>query len=354
MCNIAGYTGNKPAAPILIEMLRREQFFDGGVCTGIATIHEGKLYATKVVGDVDTLINTTDALNFPGTIGIAHSRPGGNLASQAHPFTDESNNLALVLNGTLINVEPEFIDVSKNIMQGFLDRGFTIKSAIEKNGSLKQLSNGLSYHDTEPYALMAGDYCAQGMNLCEALCKAVSTLPADIITMAIHTSEPDTIAIGKVTRPLYVGIGDGETYLATTAQAFPEDKEFRAITTAPFAAVSKARPGEFTVTSHVLEDVRVHPITPTLVVKAYHFLEDLLKGQQASPKSIYDFSMDGKSVKDLFPTDEIDCKYNHNNVWMKPSAQLTYEILWAFQKEGRLHTVLGDRDGKKIWKFWLD
>ena len=349
MCNIAGYTGNKQAAPILIEMLRREQFFDGGVCTGIATIHEGKLYTTKVVGDVDVLVNTTDALNFPGTIGIAHSRPGGTLVNQAHPFTDESGNLALVLNGTLIDVEPEFFEVSQSIMQGFLDRGFTIKSAIEKNGSLKKLSNGLSYHDTEPYALYAGDKCDQGMDLCQALCEAVTAMPADIITMAIHTAEPDTIAVGKVTRPLYVGIGEDETYLATTAQAFPENKEFRAITTAPFAAVSKARPGEFTITPHILKDVRVHPITPTLVAKAYSYLEDLLKGRKDDPISIYDFG-----TRDLFPTDEIDCKYNHNNVWMKPSAQLTYEILWAFQMEGRLHTILGERDGKKIWKFWLD
>ena len=37
---IAGYSGNRRAAPILIEMIRREQFFDGGKVTGIVTIHE--------------------------------------------------------------------------------------------------------------------------------------------------------------------------------------------------------------------------------------------------------------------------------------------------------------------------
>ncbi len=41
MCNIAGYTGSRRAAPILIEMLRREEFMDGGLCTGISSIHEG-------------------------------------------------------------------------------------------------------------------------------------------------------------------------------------------------------------------------------------------------------------------------------------------------------------------------
>ena len=62
MCIIAGYTGDKPAAPIIIEMLKKTEYIDGGLSTGIATIHEGKLYMRKVVGDVDTLIRETDAL----------------------------------------------------------------------------------------------------------------------------------------------------------------------------------------------------------------------------------------------------------------------------------------------------
>ena len=47
MCIIAGYSGNKPAAPILIEMLKKAEYIDGGLSTGIATIHEGKLYMRK-------------------------------------------------------------------------------------------------------------------------------------------------------------------------------------------------------------------------------------------------------------------------------------------------------------------
>jgi len=349
MCNIAGYTGDKQAAPILIEMLRREQFFDGGGSTGIATIHEGKLYTAKVVGDLDTLLNNTDALKFPGTIGIAHSRPGGDYVSHAHPFTDERNQLALVLNGTTIDVDQEYYEASKRIMQSFLDRGFTIKTAVEKHGDFKCLSNGMTYHGTEPYALYTGDMCDHGMSLCEALCESISYLPGDIITMAVHTSEPDTIAVGKMSRPLMVGIGEHETFLATTAQAFPEDIKFRAMTTVPFATISKVRPGEFTVTSHVLKDIQIPQITPTLVARAYTHLESILKGQEHDPKSLYDFT-----TRDLFPESEIVCKFNHNNGWLKPSAQLTYEVLWAFQMEGRLHKVLGEQEGRKIWKFWID
>ena len=54
MCNIAGYAGKQNAAPILLEMLRQQQDYDGGLSTGIVTIHEGKLHCRKVIGDVDT------------------------------------------------------------------------------------------------------------------------------------------------------------------------------------------------------------------------------------------------------------------------------------------------------------
>jgi len=49
MCNIAGYTGRKHAAPILLEMLRKQQPYDGDMSTGVATIHKGKYDAQNKV-----------------------------------------------------------------------------------------------------------------------------------------------------------------------------------------------------------------------------------------------------------------------------------------------------------------
>ena len=65
MCNIAGYIGNRRAAPIRIEMLRRQEIYDGGLATGIATVHEGKLYMRKVAGNLDELLRDTDAIDLP-------------------------------------------------------------------------------------------------------------------------------------------------------------------------------------------------------------------------------------------------------------------------------------------------
>ncbi|MBQ2273110.1 MAG: glutamine--fructose-6-phosphate aminotransferase, partial [Clostridia bacterium] len=92
MCNIAGCVGSRRAAPILLEMLRRQEGFAGGYYTGIATIHEGRIYSAKLTGDVSKLISDTDAADLPGTIGIIHSRSkSGGGDPWAHPFLGYRN-----------------------------------------------------------------------------------------------------------------------------------------------------------------------------------------------------------------------------------------------------------------------
>jgi len=56
MCTIAGYAGPKRAAPILIEMLRKEQFIDGGLSTGIATILYDALWSFHKQGRLHSVI----------------------------------------------------------------------------------------------------------------------------------------------------------------------------------------------------------------------------------------------------------------------------------------------------------
>lgn len=357
MCNIAGYTGSRPAAPILIDMLRREQFMDGGVCTGIATIHEGKLYTAKVVGDLDVLLRTTDALNFPGTVGIAHSRPGGTLVSQAHPFLDREGKLALVLNGTLRDVDtPEFYAHSHAVMQGFLDRGFPIRSAVERS-SFPPLSNGLGYHDTEPYALWIGDVVDRGNDIARDIVRgtaeAMSSMPGDIVLLSIHAMLEGTITAGRITRPMAAGLGDGGTYLATTALAFPEDAGIRNILPLPVTSVAQITPGEVRITDAKLKNVRVEEVDCGTAARMYARMEALLKGQRDDPKSLYDMPM-YTDWRDIWRVPPVDCVYRKDGGLLKPYAALCYEVLWAFRQEGRLHMTLGERKGNPITKFWID
>ena len=356
MCTIAGYTGNRRAAPILIDMIRREQFFDGGLSTGIATIHEGKLYTAKVLGDVDTLLRETDALRFPGTTGIIHSRPTGNLQSHAHPFTSEDGKLAVVLNGTLRDVAtPAFYERSNAVMQGFLDRGFTIKSAYESQSQKSQLklTNGMHYHDSEAYALMMGDALSQGATregVLDAVTAAVSALPADIVVLGIHADVPDTVTVGDVTRPMHAGTVGGETYLATTPLAFPEDVAFTHVVQLPPASVCQATPGTFTVTGRRFDGVRVEQIDYRIAGLVYERMERML---QAGPTSLYDFDA-WRDWRDLWQEPLVDCQYAKEGGCLKPYATVAYDALWSFYKQGRLHRKLGEHKGKPMMKFWVD
>jgi len=357
MCNIAGYTGNKRAAPILIDMLRREQYIDGGMSTGIATIHDGKLYYTKVLGDVDVLLRETDALNFPGTVGIAHSRPGGNYVSHAHPFVDKDEKLAVVLNGTLRGVgTPEFFDAEHDAMQSFLDRGFPIRSAVPGTG-FKPLSNGMGHHDTEVYALWTGDTVDSGSDVrtdvVRGLRDSMDTLPADIVILCIHALLEGTITVGKITRPAIVGIGDGESYVATTALAFPNDVTIRNTMPLPVCSVSQITPGAVKVTDAKFENVRIEEPTARMYAMAYKRLEALMIGQKDNPKSVYDFGF-YNAWRDMWSQPLVDCKYSKAGDMLKPTACVMYETLEAFDREGRLHSVLGERNGKPITKFWLE
>ena len=100
MCNISGYIGDRRAAPVLIEMMRRQEGYCGGYYTGITTLHDGKLYTRKVLGDVNRLLAETDAMELPGNVGVIHSRSNsGGDVRWGHPFVTSDNKFSVSLNG---------------------------------------------------------------------------------------------------------------------------------------------------------------------------------------------------------------------------------------------------------------
>lgn len=363
MCTIAGYAGIRRAAPILIEMLRREEYIDGGLSTGIATIHEGKLYTRKVTGDLEELLRTTDALDLPGTVGIIHSRTAGNLVSHAHPFTSEDGDLALVLNGTMREVMSEgFANESNRIMKEFYERGFTIKTACdipEDYKGYRRLPNGKGYHDSEPYALMIGDMVSKSeqatlrADLAKATHDALSKLPADIVVLGVHARLDDTVTVGTVTRPMNCGFADDGFYLSTVALAFPEEVQKNPILPIPPTTVAQMTKDGITFARTSVDGVRVQQIDYRIAASVYTRMEKLLKGQKDDPKSLYDMPC-YTDWRDVWSEPSVDCRFAAEGGLLKPYATILYEALWAFHKEGRLHSVIGERKGKKITKFWID
>jgi glucosamine--fructose-6-phosphate aminotransferase (isomerizing) len=366
MCIIAGYSGNKQAAPILIEMLRKTEYIDGGLSTGIATICDGKLHVRKVLGDVDTLLRETDALDLPGNTGIIHSRTSNDFISCAHPFLDSYAKLAVVENGTTLGTgSKDFFAKETEIMNSFLDRGmhaYTEDELPTEDDSPRLMKNGKVFYYIEPYAFMIGDEIHNSsaidkrLAFAEAVKNAHSTLPTDNITLSIHADIPDTIAIGNITRPMTVGFGDGETYLATCPIAFPDDIQKCPVLHLPPTSVSTVTPSGVQIHTTKLDGVRVEQIDYRVAKFIREEMEMRLTGKENAPLSIYDLPI-LDSWLNIWSEPRVDCKYISNSGKLKQFAAVIYEGLWSFHKEGRLHLVRGrktNNPNQYITRFWVD
>lgn len=105
MCGIIGYVGRRPAAPILLNGLRRLEY-RGYDSAGVATIVVDELNDLKTIGKVASLSDMLDSHPLDGTIGIAHTRwatHGRPSEANAHPHFDARRRIAVVHNGIVEN-----------------------------------------------------------------------------------------------------------------------------------------------------------------------------------------------------------------------------------------------------------
>lgn len=323
MCVIAGYIGNENAAPILLEMLRREEGLDAGFYTGLATLHGGKLHYRKVVGDIQTLLAQTDALELPGTIGIAHSRtPSGGGREWAHPFTDAAEQLAYVANGA-----PGRYVATTNLSKigsSLLQKGAQFKSAQnEKTGASPVLSDGSSVHISDVLCQLITDNCkaqetsAQG--LLQAMIETYETAPGEIVGLCMHAQQPDTIVIARHNQPMQIGrTADGAMVLATTTMAFPEvEWQMRM---PPLAGAICHRDGSVQV-APFRDHSRLLPLGPFPSADAV--MQRVEKSfQEKNPCTMPDLA---KAIDSLWPE---NC--------LRERSIVVYELLAALQREGKI------------------
>ena len=105
MCGIIAYTGDEPAAPILLEGLKRLEY-RGYDSAGIVTISDSDFRMKKGVGKVLEIHSKLDFLDLEGNIGIAHTRwatHGGVTLQNAHPHLSNNNQVAVIHNGIVEN-----------------------------------------------------------------------------------------------------------------------------------------------------------------------------------------------------------------------------------------------------------
>lgn len=257
MCNIAGYIGTKQAAPILVEMMKNQEGYCGGYYTGIATIHEGRLYTAKVLGDVETLLARTDALHFPGTTGIIHSRSAsGGDWHWGHPFVSPDQKFAFVLNGAKDRFGPM---TDGNAQAAFLQaQGYAFETEAPFADDIKGfpvLPNGNSVHYSEMSCLFADYYRRQeSLPTHLAMERSFRRLPGEIVALGIHADEAGTISYAKYNMPMSVARTEDEVFLASFSICFPRDRNFFTLEELPMASSGAV----------TLADTRIHRFVPAL------------------------------------------------------------------------------------------
>jgi glutamine---fructose-6-phosphate transaminase (isomerizing) len=200
MCGIVGYIGKADAPTVLINGLRRLEY-RGYDSAGIAILDADRVVVAKSPGKVASL-NERVRADWPierfarSTMGIAHTRwatHGPPTEVNAHPHLDHTGDIALVHNGI-----------------------------IENYRSLRARMEGKGHHfysetDTEVLAHLIGD-CDNG-NFFQAVCDALHQVEGTFGIAVISAREPEKIITARRGSPIVIGVGDGETIIASDASA---------------------------------------------------------------------------------------------------------------------------------------
>jgi glucosamine--fructose-6-phosphate aminotransferase (isomerizing) len=190
MCGIVGYTGGREAAPILLEGLARLEY-RGYDSAGLATLN-GVLTVRKCAGRLSNLRGLVDRQPALGAAGISHTRwatHGGATDVNAHPHVGGDGAVAVVHNGVIENYA-----TLKPQLQA---QGFAFKSDT----------------DTEVVAHLIASYLKD--DLVEAVRKAIVHLKGTYGLAVLSPHFPGMLVGARLGSPLVVGLGDGESLLAS-------------------------------------------------------------------------------------------------------------------------------------------
>jgi glucosamine--fructose-6-phosphate aminotransferase (isomerizing) len=205
MCGIVGYIGRQSASPIILEGLRRLEY-RGYDSAGVCILDGKELELRKKKGKIDEgLARFLQSSPLTGSLGVGHTRwatHGPPADENSHPHLDQSGRIAVVHNGVVENY-----DTLKNRL---LKAGHTFRSET----------------DTEVLAHLIGEHYAKrraensGANLLtQAVCDALREVIGTYGIAVISADQPDTMVGARRGSPLIVGIGDGENFLASDANA---------------------------------------------------------------------------------------------------------------------------------------
>lgn len=200
MCGIVGYTGNKQAAPILLEGLKKLEY-RGYDSSGLAVRDGDNLpEIVKAKGRLQELEEKTDdGRTLKGSCGIGHTRwasHGEPSELNAHPHCTEDRTVVAVHNGLIENYQE-------------------LREKLAKCGYM-------FYTDTDTeVAVKLVDYYYKKYNKgpIDALAHAMTRIRGTYALAVLFKEYPEDIYVARRDNPMIIGQGEGEAFIASDVPA---------------------------------------------------------------------------------------------------------------------------------------
>lgn len=192
MCGIVGYVGSNPAAPILLEGLKKLEY-RGYDSAGVAVYHDHQIEIAKAKGELKNLCALiNDGKSIPGVMGIGHTRwatHGAPSDVNSHPHISNSGKFAVVHNGIIENYA--------ELKEKLIKKGYRFVSET----------------DTEVIAHLVEDLDTG--DLVDTLIQVIHHLEGSYALGVLSAENPDAFVAVRKDSPLIAGIGEGENFVAS-------------------------------------------------------------------------------------------------------------------------------------------
>src|SRR5829696_333939 len=198
MCGIIGYVGPRECRDLLLDGLKRLEY-RGYDSAGLALVKNGDVGRVHAVGNLEELRNAVAESNghLRGSTGIGHTRwatHGRVTEANAHPHWDTSGRVHIVVNGIVEN------------WTELRDRLQAEGAEFTSDTDAEVVAHLVAHH-------LDGD-------LVEATRRAYNQLRGHYAFVAMSADDPKVLVGARKECPLVVGLGDGESFIASAIPAF--------------------------------------------------------------------------------------------------------------------------------------
>ena len=195
MCGIVGVIGIEPAAPLLLEALRRLEY-RGYDSAGIATLVGGGIARRRAPGKLVNLAAVLEQEPLPGVVGIGHTR----WATHGAP--------------TQRNAHPHGTPRVSVVHNGIIENHAELRAELEAEGQVFETET-----DTETVAQLVDLNLRRGMGPVDAARQAFGRLEGAYALAMVFAGHPELMVGAQHGAPLAVGFGETAMYLGSDSLA---------------------------------------------------------------------------------------------------------------------------------------